>query len=232
MGRKKEDEKEESKKGLFNIHMNKMPAHIIDPYKNGTAKGVKWNASGKKFVETDDIWPCYSNDVLREMIETKRKEMKNFKFGDSVELDFRDFDVKTVKYFTDWFYNCNDGVLDLREFLDLVPILSQLGFTSVGRKMVVQFRTSRVQPECFRQLIEKNEREQTHLKPGESIELDFSDFTVKTVEYFTDWFYKFQDEEIELREFLKLVPLLAKLGFTSAGRKMTIKFRSIKIQTE
>ena len=98
-------------------------------------------------METDDIWPCYSNDVLREMIESKRKEMKNRKLGEPVELDFRDFDVKTVKYFTDWFYNCNDGVLDLRDFLDLVPILSELGFTSVDRKMMVQFRTSRVQPE-------------------------------------------------------------------------------------
>ena len=49
--------------------------------------------------------------------------------GDAIELDYRRFEKKTMKYLIDALYECNDQPIPIPELLKLVQVVSKMGFT-------------------------------------------------------------------------------------------------------
>ena len=65
---------------------------------------------------------------MRERIMAKLQD-PTYTGGDEIELDYRRFERKTMKYLVDALYECNAQSIPIPELLKLVQVVSKMGFT-------------------------------------------------------------------------------------------------------
>ena len=72
--------------------------------------------------------PMINCKFMRERIQAKLQD-PGFTGGEEIELDYRRFEKKTMKYLIDALYDCNAQSIPIPELLKLVQVVSKMGFT-------------------------------------------------------------------------------------------------------
>ena len=83
-------------------------------------------------VKAETIVPMYKSRFLAISILANMRA-SGLTFGDEIVLDYKRFEVSTLKTFIDALYNCNVDPISLPEILKLLQFLSKFGFTETIR---------------------------------------------------------------------------------------------------
>jgi len=111
---------------LFNFK-TKIPVDLKQKYQQGKAEGLKVVCFDGD-ISCGITVPMMNCKFMRERILAKLRD-PGYTGGDEIELDYRRFEKKTMKYLIDALYECNAEPIPIPELLKLVQVVSKMGFT-------------------------------------------------------------------------------------------------------
>ena len=120
--------------------------HLTEEYKSGNARQLKVTHRNNdafykfsiQFICSDGvIWsemlvPMCMSPVLLEFIKKK----PNWKTAEEIELDFKNFETRTVKIFLDALYGCGSEDCDTEDLIKLLALVDEHGSDKEGDLML------------------------------------------------------------------------------------------------
>ena len=86
-------------------------------------------------VKAETIVPMFKSMFMAMSILTIMRAPE-WTTGDEVVLDFRPFEMSTLKIFVDGLYNCNVDQIAVAEILKLLEFMSRFAFTKISKQSV------------------------------------------------------------------------------------------------